>query len=377
MSMRMKTFRAATMRGAMDEIKATLGSDAVILSSSVLRRGVNPQVEIVAALDSQPSGGADDIQLYDDNRFDPEILKGLRTELSEVRQELRRLRAQRVVNGASSLQWEKLMTELKDLAHVMGIGQGVSGAHDTLVSRLISGGVEASLAHVLVERAAKEADDVAHQTHLISQQMRKAFEAAPPLWDRKKRCVAAMVGPTGVGKTTTLAKIASRAALEKGRKVAVVAADTYRITGVEQIQAYSELIGVPWTVASSPKELSQSLQRFSEEDLVLVDTTGHNPWCMESLAQLDELLGGLPIERHLCISATSPGKDLAQIVSNYGESGLRSLIVTKLDEARTVGGLLSTVCCTDLQIALVTDGQNVPDDIDVPDANRLCSAVLG
>ena len=171
--------------------------------------------------------------------------------------------------------------------------------------------------------------------------------------------------------------MAAKAQLEQGKKVAIVAADTYRIASVDQIQTYAELLGVPWTVAPGPSEMKSALERFQSYDLVLIDTAGRNPWNDETYVDLEGLLGKLPVERHLCVSATSTGKDLGQIVDRYNTGGVRSLIVTKIDEARKVGSVLSTVWGTDLQIAHMTTGQEVPVDMVVPNAEQLCQTVLG
>jgi flagellar biosynthesis protein FlhF len=243
--------------------------------------------------------------------------------------------------------------------------------------RLVAGGVEAALAQSMVERVTRGIKDMPERTCAVAAEIRDAFASAPPIWGCDKRTIAALVGPTGVGKTTTLAKIAAMASIEHGKKVALVAADTYRIASVEQIRAYAELLGIPWSVAAGPTEMKEALNRFSNVDLVLVDTAGGNPWRDNTFDDLERLLGSVPVERHLCVSATCNGADLAQIVDRYNAGGLRSLVITKIDEARALGGVLSTVWGTDLQIAHLTNGQEVPHDIITPDADKLCQAVLG
>jgi flagellar biosynthesis protein FlhF len=146
---------------------------------------------------------------------------------------------------------------------------------------------------------------------------------------------------------------------------------------VDQIQTYAELIGVPWSVAPGPREMKDALKRYDKYDLVLVDTAGRNPWEDDTFESLENLIGGLPIERHLCVSATTQGVDLGQIVERYNEGGVRSVVLTKVDEARSLGSALSAVWGTDLQISHLTNGQSVPDDILVPNAEELCQTVLG
>lgn len=386
--MKMRTFRASTMREAMNQVKQALGPEAVILNSRELRTGRDPLVEITAANDPEPevssvttpimSVATDDMEA---NWYmpDPEVLRGMQTEMAEMRRELARLRSQRTVSARSNQQWDHLMEELKELGRVMGAkAQPARGeATGALLNRLVAGGVEHTLARALVTQVCGEWADTAQQTRAAAAAIQEAFTPAPPVWDRDQRTVAAFVGPTGVGKTTTLAKIAAHASWRYGMNVALVAADTYRIAGVEQLQHYADLLGVPCTIATGREELGCAIERYNGKDLVLVDTAGRNPWRDDGLAETDALLCGLPIERHLCVSATVQGSDLSRMVERYGQSGVRSLIVTKVDEARQLGGVLSSVWGTDYQIAHVTTGQEVPGDIETPNPSQLCQAVLG
>lgn len=372
------------MRAAMNMVKAQLGRDAVILSSRELPSG---SVEIRAATDFEPEPRPLKSKLVtpiakpvEDGWFlpDPELINGVFTELQEMRHELARLRAERTVGTQANRQWDQLMQELKELGRVLGASSVEPGdAGDAVLSRLLAGGVELALARSLVESVAGLQTGQRERTALLATSMQQAFDPAPPVWARDKHTVAAFVGPTGVGKTTTLAKIAAHASLNQGMKVALVAADTYRISGVHQVQTYAELLGLPVAVARNRAELQQACRRFSDKDLVLVDTTGRNPWSRDGLAKTDELLGGSTLERHLCVAASTPGGDMARIVDRYSTSGIRSLVITKMDEARTVGGVLSSVWDNDFQIAHVTTGQSVPGDIERPDPARLCQAVLG
>lgn len=378
--MRMKTFRAASMRDAMNQVKSTLGPEAVILGTRELPSG---SVELTAALDPEPTPaprapaprpeGSPEQGWF---MPEPEVFNAMHQELREMRTEMARMRTERQLRTRSTEQWDRMMAELKDLGRVMGVRGPVDGAHDALMTRLIAGGVEATLARTLVEEVAG-VPDPSHKTQAIAERIRRALSPAPAIWDRDRHAVAAFVGPTGVGKTTTIAKVAAQAALNRGMSVGLVAADMYRIAGVEQLKIYADLLGVPLAIASDRRELGQALNRFANKDLVLVDTAGGNPWADETLEKTDQLLAGLPCERHLCVSAGTPGADLGRIVERYGQSGLRSLVITKLDEARTLGGVLSTVWGTDHQIAHVTTGQQVPSDIESPNPARLSQSVLG
>jgi flagellar biosynthesis protein FlhF len=367
------------MREAMNQAKSALGAEAVILSTRELADGT---AEMVAALDTDPGSSRNKLPaaVGRDRDFlpDPESLREIYTELHEMRRELKRLRAERSLAARSTNQWDHLMEELKDLARVMGVrGVDPGAANDAVLSRLVAGGVEMSLARSLVEQVNRETSDDRERLLAVGEQIERAFDPAPSLWGNDRRTVAALVGPTGVGKTTTIAKIAAQAVFQRGLSVGLIAADTYRIAAVDQLRTYGDLMGLPCVPAAGADELSAALKRMEDKDLVLVDTSGGNPWADETLRRTDELLSGSPVERHLCVSATMGAPDLRRVVQRYSESGLRSLIVTKLDEARTMGGILSTVWSTDYQIAHVTNGQDVPGDIEVPNPSFLRQAVLG
>jgi len=370
------------MRDAMDMVKAGLGPDAVIMSTRELPSG---NVEITAATDPDPQSAVDAAQAgateenLERSWFvpEPEMLNGLYAELKEMRQEISRLRAQRTVGTRSNHQWDRLMHELKDLGRVMGMrGVNAEDAGDALITRLVAGGVEVTLARALAQQVAAESNQQ-RRMQMAALRIQTAFEPAPAVWARDKHTVAAFVGPTGVGKTTTLAKVAANAVVNHGMSVALVAADTYRIGAVDQVRTYADLLNVPCVVAQGSSELKQALNRFRRKDLVLIDTAGGNPWSDQTLADTDALLHGTPVERHLCVAAGTPGNDLGSIVQRYSQSGIRSLVVTKMDEARNIGGVLSTVWGTDYQIAHITTGQQVPGDIETPDPAQLCQAVLG
>lgn len=190
--------------------------------------------------------------------------------------------------------------------------------------------------------------------------------------------VLAVVGPTGVGKTTTLAKLAARAVLEKRLKVGFVTVDTFRIAATEQLKTYAEIIDVPTTVVENLRSLSRAIQEFRDKDLILIDTAGRSPREMESLNELAETLNSLPgVQKVLLLSATTKRSDLIEIVEKYQMFDPSCVIFTKLDETRVYGPVLSQLVRSACPLAYVTVGQNVPKDILVPDAVRLVSLFQG
>lgn len=191
------------------------------------------------------------------------------------------------------------------------------------------------------------------------------YTKAQPLGARPgKRRVVALVGPTGVGKTTTIAKLAAAFTLEAQAKLALLTIDTYRVAAMEQLKAYGDIIGLPVEVVATPSELSQALGRLSEVDIVLIDTAGRSPHHEAHLAELKAFLDAAPgAEVHLVLAATTKRSDLESAVARFQAVGATRLIVTKLDETEKVGGVLSAAHQAELPIAYVTTGQGVPDDI--------------
>ena len=176
------------------------------------------------------------------------------------------------------------------------------------------------------------------------------------------------MGPTGVGKTTTIAKIASHFAVEEKKKIAMLTADTFRIAAAEQLRTYANILEVPFRVIYTEEELKTAISDFKDYDYIFVDTTGHSHQNEELLEKMKKLLATAAeageSQAFLVLSTTTKYRDLQRISSSYKEIADFQLILTKLDETSTLGSLLNLKLFTDADIAYVTCGQNVPDDIE-------------
>lgn len=176
------------------------------------------------------------------------------------------------------------------------------------------------------------------------------------------------IGPTGVGKTTTIAKIASYYCVEQKKKVALLTADTYRIAAAEQLRTYANILEVPFRVIYSEEEVKNAIQDFKDYDYIFIDTAGHSHRNDELLEKAGQLLNAAKqvseCQAFLVISATTKYKDLMKIATNYREITDYQLIFTKLDETSALGNLMNLRMFTGVPIAYVTCGQNVPDDIE-------------
>jgi len=204
--------------------------------------------------------------------------------------------------------------------------------------------------------------------------------SGPMKVQRGRPKVVALVGPTGVGKTTTLAKLAARYAYKyfEKKRVALVTLDTYRIGAAEQLKIYAQILDSPIEVVHSPKGLRAVLKRFSSYHMILIDTAGRSQNNGEQINELRQLLKQeIPIETHLVLSATTKNSDLDAITSKFGAVGFDRLIFTKLDESYTFGCILNQALKTSKPLSYITYGQRVPEDIDVAHGYLIGELMLG
>lgn len=206
----------------------------------------------------------------------------------------------------------------------------------------------------------------------------KVLKALIPTTDSLPR-VAALVGPTGVGKTTTLAKLAAQATRDEGQRVAIITTDTYRIAAVEQLRAFADMLQVPFEVAFTPQDLARAVQRHSGMDRVFIDTTGRGPFDRDAVAQLQGTLGTIgdpDFGSALCMPATSRRRDGMAILDRFLPLGCKQVILTKWDETEAPGEAMSLCMERGLPIARITVGQEVPEDIVPACAGTLAAAAL-
>ena len=197
----------------------------------------------------------------------------------------------------------------------------------------------------------------------------------------KKPKVVFFVGPTGVGKTTTLAKIASRLKVDQGKKVAFLTADTYRIAAAEKLRTYANILDTPLAIIYSPEELNQGIEQMENYDVVLVDTAGFSHKNQGQKEDIKKLIQSVDSryesEVYLAVSATTKYKDLMEIADVYKEIADYKIIFTKLDETTTYGNILNIKLYSDAEVSYITNGQNVPDDIELFNSQKIVKRLLG
>lgn len=233
-----------------------------------------------------------------------------------------------------------------------------------------------------VEKVMRSGFSVDHLLSSIYQKMILKFGQSQPieLTERRPKIVF-FIGPTGVGKTTTIAKIASRFKMEKGKKVALLTADTYRIAAADQLRTYANILEIPLNIVYSPEELAESLEEFKDYDLILIDTAGFSHKNEEQRDDIETLIDTVKEEYekevYLVLSATTKYRDLIDIADSYKENFIFKIIFTKLDETSCYGNMLNMKLYTGASLAYATYGQNVPEDIEIFNTQKVVKLLLG
>ncbi|MGE5194808.1 MAG: flagellar biosynthesis protein FlhF [Deltaproteobacteria bacterium] len=262
--------------------------------------------------------------------------------------------------------------------------EDIPGELFQLYAELIDVEVEEELARDLIHNlkqnvtAGKLADAAASKARLRAM-VEEEIRCAPPIVATPgRRRVVALVGPTGVGKTTTIAKLAANFRLRDGIRMGLVTVDTYRIAAVEQLRTYAEIIDLPMKVVTSPREMRRALDELSGLDLVLIDTAGRSPRDELKIQELKSLLSEAQVDEvHLVLSLVASPKSLQATAEKFVPAGTTAMILTKLDEAVGMGSLLSVSRRVPLPVSYLTTGQDVPDDIEHASARRVARLVLG
>ena len=369
--MRSKTYRAKTMKEALTRVRRDLGGDALILSAREVRRrrlfGLGPRalVEVIAT-DTMPG----EVEVTNRPAAVDQIASVRSTAMhARVGEQLGRLHAM-VETLSKSGRIDHLLPELPS-------------ALVPTYSQLIEADVPEVLARRLVRHVAENLEpDQLDQPDSIRAGLSDAVElcipVAPPIRAVVgTRRVIALVGPTGVGKTTTVAKLAANFKLAHGVRVGLITVDTYRIAAVEQLKTYAEIIDLPLAVVNDPVEMPRALDELGAVDIVFIDTAGRSPRDEVKIRELAEfLLQARPDEVHLVLSAVAGPRSLRSAVERFAMVQVDRLILTKLDEADSLGGVLAVLGLSSRPLSYLTTGQAVPDDIEPADRKRLARLIL-
>ncbi|HTX55346.1 MAG TPA: hypothetical protein VMD08_18230 [Candidatus Baltobacteraceae bacterium] len=344
--MRLRRFEGTTVAEALAKVRAELGADAVILHTRAGEGGEPGRcVEVTAAAD----GPAPALRLAPSvsprplSRPEP----AAEDRLEDIYRMVRELHAEPDTTRSAH-----------PLARALQREEVPRAVADRLLRALPQGGRTAQTAGAL---------------HRV---LVRAFRVCGPLAPGRRQRIVVLVGPTGVGKTTTLAKLAGQLR-QSGITPSLISLDTYRIGAVAQMQIYAELLGVGFHVARSAAELRGAVAAETGADLILIDSTGRSPSHREGIAALHQALCAVPeVEVHLAVSATTKGTDVDEILRRFKPLGYRYLVVTKLDEARTLGPLLGVALDRGLPISYLTTGQEVPHDLEPATPRALADLLM-
>jgi flagellar biosynthesis protein FlhF len=265
-----------------------------------------------------------------------------------------------------------------------GTGQRLPETLCQLFSELIDAELNEELASQFIEQLGHDAtpmdlrDPQLLRTRL-AQLMEQEIQVASPITVTPgKRRLVALVGPTGVGKTTTIAKLAANFHLRDQRRVGLITVDTYRIAAVDQLRTYADIIDLPMEVVSTPKEMRAAIDRLSDLDLILMDTAGRSPRDDVRIQELRAILAEANADEiQLVLSCVASTSSLTKSAQQFAKVGTTSLLLTKLDEATGLGNLVPLFRNCELPISYLTNGQNVPHDIEPASATKLARVILG
>jgi flagellar biosynthesis protein FlhF len=247
---------------------------------------------------------------------------------------------------------------------------GTPRNNDHLLTMLIDRGINAETSRTitgLLRQSLPEQElcDSVHLNNAILATIQDLIKVGRPIFtERNKQRRIALVGPTGVGKTTTLAKIAANYLSRYSPSIALITIDTYRIAAVEQLKVYGEIMRLPVDVVITPEQLKQALVKHSDKELILIDTAGRSPrdsYCIDELASF--LPAELDIDKHLVLSAGSRENELLSTIERFNALGISNTIFTKVDECATLGILLNVQIQNSNPLSYVTNGQRVPEDL--------------
>lgn len=296
----------------------------------------------------------------------------LQEEVKELKELVKGLAAQittLAAQGATEAHGRQTALQLKTDA-AAGRHTGTALQSDHLLTMLIDRGINVETSRTIAgflrqSLTEQELTDAAQVTRTIISSIQEIIEVRPPVFAAgQKQQRIALVGPTGVGKTTTLAKIAANYLSRYSNSIALITIDTYRIAAVEQLKVYGEIMHLPVEVVITPEQLEQAITRHSDKELILIDTAGRSPrdsYCIDELTTF--LPAELDIAKHLVLAAGSRENELLSTIECFNTLGITNTIFTKIDECTTLGILLNVQLQNSNPLSYVTNGQRVPEDL--------------
>lgn len=406
--MKIRRYLAQNAQEAILKVRMDLGREAIVLNTkNVRRKGLwgfftKPMVEVLAAVDDNViiNNEREDIKVAVENNETQnneavDSIKCVNNKFESNKAENSKLENKRISeleNKISTIEavLSKLYEQIKNGKSVQSTVNPVeinNNVIQVLKNNLARNEVDTDIINKIIATAGQKLKqdnisdtDLSSVTSAVYDVVNGMLGKPNPisLNDNGKPTVVIFVGPTGVGKTTTLAKIAANFSLGQGKKVGLITADTYRIAAVDQLKTYAEILAMPLSIVYSPTEIKDAIDKFSDKDVILIDTAGRSH---KNKAQFEELKTLVSLsnadEVLLVISATTSRGNCKEIVERYGFLNNYKLLFTKLDETSTLGTVLNVKYLTNKELTYFAIGQSVPDDIEVAEVEKVTRSLLG
>jgi flagellar biosynthesis protein FlhF len=347
------------MKDALAQIKTELGSDAVIISTKEVtdkHYGMmsRPMIEVVAAVD------------YDGDSL-IKSAKGAKAYAEASASAAGQNRAEEAASLPEHLSDE--IVELKEMLKSFMARSGMNaGTENPMKERLLASGIRSNLVDLILSKLGRDAGEDA-----VKELLGKLMRTEPPTDHR----VWVFLGTTGVGKTTTIAKIAARATLNENKRVALLTLDSYRIGAVDQSRIYAKILNIPFLSVTTPPEFKTALNQLSTMDLILVDTVGRSPFSKDHIFQLLKYIEDVPACRFLLMPVATRDREMDTITKTYSRLGIDRIIFTKSDEAHFAGSMVTHNLIHRTPISYITTGQRVPEDIEHATASQIIASTFG
>ena len=378
--MEIKTFRAKTMQQALNLVRQEMGTEATVLHTREINSGLIRRIlrgreyEIAASREYQtPTQVAQPVAVQ---AYAPEV-ESLAENIdygSKFREDLLSQSEEQQELNALAEQLEERTRQVPK--------RHLPEALFRVYTDMIESDIDQSIAQAYLDELRADSridleDQFALQGELQAILDREFSVTGPINVQPGQNRVVALVGPTGVGKTTTIAKLAANYRLRENKRVGLITVDTYRIAAVEQLRTYADIIDLPMEVVSTPREMREAVSRMRDLELVLMDTAGRSPRDEVKIQELKSMLNeAKPDEVHLVLSTVAGSRSLISAAKKFSSVGTTAILLTKLDEATCTGNLVSLSRESALPISYLTDGQNVPDDIQVAERESLARMIL-
>lgn len=377
-----KKYVVNDMNEALNKIKSELGRDAVIISSRKIKKGgifglfSKKFIEVTAG--AYETKKYDDYETSADSTSMEESIKALKKAMEKhsnkpLLSEDNYIRKPVKDTNIEKNSEDKILKEMKEMKELINGLSNEKTQGDSLNNKIKSKFRDLDINDKTIEKMLIDLNG-----NFNDDNIKKVIKNNINVCDIDENGIIVLVGPTGVGKTTTIAKLAGKFSLIEKKKVGLITVDTYRIGAVEQLRTYADIMGIPFSVVITLKEMDEAIKSMSDCDVILVDTTGRSSKNEMQLSELRAFVEKTGTENiNLVISCTTKDKDIEAIVNGYSKLNYKSLIITKLDETTTYGSIINIMNYANKAACYFTIGQNVPDDIKKLSVEKICSIILG